>query len=331
MATIKVLELFSGIRATSKAFKELKMEIETTTVEFDADVQKVANELWNTNEPVRDVTKFETKIKYDFLIAGFPCQPFSKMGLNKGIDDERGKLYKDTLRIIEQSKPKNVILENVTSIMNYKHRVIVDDIEEKLGKLGYKINIQRINSKTFIPQNRPRVFISASLENEVKDIIIKKASDLMLGNYLDSEVSEKYIYDYKRIDKDGSKEWIVANGYIGPESARHTGETDGFRRFYKDTHTHKGALLASGGGSGVVVGWKEEYDGYKSDQLRDLFKKNKIQLRKITPSEALRLQGWKESDIKKLTKKFTDSEILHVAGNSMAIPVMKELIKNLIK
>lgn len=329
---LKVLELFSGIRATSKALQNIGIVANTTTVEFDPDVQKIANKLWDTpQEETRDVTKFNPYDSYDLLVAGFPCQPFSKMGKGLGYDDERGKLYKDTLRIIEKVKPKNLILENVSSITSDKHKHIVDDILSKLESWGYKINQQKINSKYFLPQNRPRFFIYASIEGELNDIKVPLKNNTSLKDFLEEKVDAKYIYDFNAVDKKKTKKWIIQNGYIGPESKNNKGETDGFRRFYKDTYTHKGALLASGGGTGVVVGWNDKYDNYNSEQVRQLLEQGKIELRKITPTESLLLQGWKKKDIKKIINEFPASEILHVAGNSMTIPVMEYILKELFK
>lgn len=331
MKNLKVLELFSGIRATSKALKNLGFNVKTTTVEFDPQVQKVANKLWDTSDPERDVTKFDMNTgDYDLLVAGFPCQPFSRMGLNLGVDDKRGGLYLNTLKIIRENQPKFVILENVTSIMNEKHVHVVESIIKQLEEDGYSVKVQRINSKFFVPQNRPRVFIYASKKGELDYVEIPE-QNTKLKNLLEKKVDERYYYSTDRITKNGTKKWLNKNGYIGPESVNFPGETDGFRRFYKDTHTHKGALLASGSGTAVVTKWKKEYEEYGHEEIQKLFDDGKIFLRNLSPREAMRMQGWEDFDIDKIINEFTPIEVLHVAGNSMTIPVMEAIIKKLIK
>lgn len=332
MKNIKVLELFSGIRATSKALKNLGYNAKTTTVEFNPEVQKVANKLWGTKDPVRDVTEFDMNTKnYDLLVAGFPCQPFSRMGLNKGVEDDRGGLYLNTLKIIKENQPKFIILENVTSIMNAKHVHVVDSIVKQLEEDGYTVKVQRINSKFYVPQNRPRVFIYASKNADLEFVDVPKKQSTKLKSVLENKVDKRYYFDPETISKSGKKKWLNKKGYMGPESVNFPGETDGFRRYYKDTHTHKGALLASGSGTAIVTKWKNEYEEYGNDEITKLFENKKIFIRNLSPREAMRMQGWEDIDIDKVIDEFTPMEVLHVAGNSMTIPVMEEILKKLIK
>lgn len=143
---MKVLELFAGIRATTEALRRQNIKHQTFTVEFDNAVQEVANTLHNTNEPVRDIKEFKAEMlpehwnkQADLVVAGFPCQPFSKAGKRKGFDDEsgKGKLYQDTLRVIEETNPTYVILENVKAITQDKHKWILKEIIDTLKGLGY--------------------------------------------------------------------------------------------------------------------------------------------------------------------------------------------------
>ncbi len=206
---MKVLELFSGIRATSEALNRLNVEHETFTVEFNEKFQNVANKLWGTDEPARDVTQFTAEWlpehwnkKADLVVGGFPCQPFSMAGKQQGFHDEkgRGKLYQDTLRVINEVQPTYVILENVKSILNKNHKWIITEIEETLKEWGYYVHTQVINSKNYLPQNRERVFVMASKIRQPEHIE-EKSHDMILRDFLeeDKEVSLNYFITNQQI------------------------------------------------------------------------------------------------------------------------------------
>lgn len=195
----KVLELFGGIIATSKALDNIGLEHETTYIDYDKKVVEVKNALWGTNDDTMNVEWLNTTVKYDLLIAGFPCQPFSMAGKGLGFDDSRGKLYKEVLRIIKNTNPNFIILENVKAITFKKHKWIITEIENELREMGYFVNTQIINAKNYLPQNRERVFIMASIYpiNKVED----KTHDMVLGDFLESNVDESLYYDDVKLGK----------------------------------------------------------------------------------------------------------------------------------
>ena len=101
----------------------------------------------------------------DVIAAGFPCQPFSAAGRRRGVNDRRGNLYLDCLRIVEAKKPAVVLLENVKGILAARAedgRKIIDIIKEKLETLGFLVSVRLLNAADYgVPQNRERVFIVA--------------------------------------------------------------------------------------------------------------------------------------------------------------------------
>lgn len=336
---IKVLEGFAGIRATSEALSRLGIEHTTTTVEFDKKVQEVANQLWKTNEPTRDVTKildpsYEHNLigrEFDMFVGGFPCQPFSMAGKGQGFHDEKGRgtLYIDTLNVIDHFRPDYVILENVKAITFKNHKWIITEIEETLKGWGYFVHTQIINAKDYLPQNRERVFVMASKIKQPREII-PTGHNLTLKDILEDNVPENYFINPNKADKDGSKKWLNTKNYIGPESINFPGSTDGTNRFYKDTATHKGALLASNPGK-VVIGFSEEMEN-KIKKNEHSFKEllTTLRLRTVTPREAWRLQGWRDDQIDKVID-LPKNKLYHTVGNSMAIPVMQAIVEELIQ
>lgn len=107
-----------------------------------------------------DVTKI-TKIPHvDMLVGGVPCQSWSIAGKKRGFDDPRGKLWYDTIRMVELAKPKVFIFENVKGLFDPRNRENLNLILDNLTALGYECHYQLLNSYDYdVPQNRSRIFI----------------------------------------------------------------------------------------------------------------------------------------------------------------------------
>lgn len=167
---VKVLELFAGIGACSKALTNLGIEHEIVdAVEIDKYAIKSFNAIHNTNFEPQDITKWNKDIDCDLIMHGSPCQDFSVAGRGAGGDEgsgTRSSLLYESLRIIEKLHPKYVIWENVKNLLSKKHRHNFDAYLESMEKLGYKNYYQVLNAKNYgIPQNRERVFTVSILDN----------------------------------------------------------------------------------------------------------------------------------------------------------------------
>lgn len=110
-----------------------------------------------------DIMKLDAKTlpKVDILVAGFPCQPFSIAGFQKGFDDDRGNLFFEVLRFIKDIKPKAFLLENVKNLASHDKGNTLKVIKKHLENEGYIINYKIMNTSEFgnIPQNRERIYI----------------------------------------------------------------------------------------------------------------------------------------------------------------------------
>ena len=106
--------------------------------------------------------------KFDILTAGFPCQPFSVMGKQRGFADPRGTMYYEILRVIDAVKPKIVFLENVKNLAEHDRGRTFITIYNTLAKRGYgvKYAVQGAHTHANIPQYRDRIFIVAFLDHE---------------------------------------------------------------------------------------------------------------------------------------------------------------------
>ena len=173
---IKVLELFGGIGACSKALENLNIKYELSDyVEIDKYAVASFNALHNTNYIPQDITKWDKDIDVDLIMHGSPCQDFSLAGKQAGGDKNSGtrsSLMYETIRIVNKLKPKYVIWENVKNILSKKHIHNFNAYIQALEDLGYKSYYKVLNSKDYgIPQNRERVF-TVSIRNDIsKDFL----------------------------------------------------------------------------------------------------------------------------------------------------------------
>ncbi|HUQ21190.1 MAG TPA: DNA (cytosine-5-)-methyltransferase [Gemmatimonadaceae bacterium] len=171
--SLTVASLFAGLGGFSLAFRREGFS-SIWANEFD----KFACATHRHNHP--DVPVIECNVKDfhpvvlnleppDILTAGFPCQPFSAAGERLGLDDERGTLYQEILRIVREfgrDRPAMLLLENVGNLLGHDERRTYPKIENDLRRAGYWMlpqNVRRLNTRihTDIPHNRERVFIIA--------------------------------------------------------------------------------------------------------------------------------------------------------------------------
>lgn len=174
------IDLFAGIGGFHAALSAMGGKC-VHAVEIDKDAAEVYQRNWGIN-PLGDIREVATEHEvlipeHDVLCAGFPCQPFSKSGAQKGMDETRGTLYWFILRIIQARKPKVVLLENVRNLAGPRHLHEWNVIIETLREEGYRVSeTPAIFSPHLLPPNmggrpqvRERVFITATLMGEDAD------------------------------------------------------------------------------------------------------------------------------------------------------------------
>lgn len=194
---IKVLELFAGIGACSKALERLGIEHEIVdAVEIDKYAIKSFNAVHGTNFEPQDITKWDKDIECDLIMHGSPCQDFSVAGKGAGGDKgsgTRSSLMYETLRIVEKLKPKYVIWENVKNLLSQKHRHNFDAYIKAMESLGYHSKYAVLNAKDYgVPQNRERVFTVSILGGGDFEFPPKQELSKKLKDVLEDSVDEKY-------------------------------------------------------------------------------------------------------------------------------------------
>ena len=221
---LKIIELFGGIGACSKALERLGIDYEIVDyVEIDKYAVKSFNAIHNTNFEPQDITTWDKDIKVDLIMHGSPCQDFSLAGKQAGGDKDSGtrsSLMYETIRIVEKLKPKYVIWENVKNLLSKKHRHNFDAYLETMEQLGYINYYQVLNAKDYgIPQNRERVFtVSIRDDSGIRkgaflgtfyledyeannfEFPPKQELKLKLKDMLEDEVDEKYYLSDKQLN-----------------------------------------------------------------------------------------------------------------------------------
>lgn len=208
MNKLKLLELFGGIGACSKALEKLNIPYEIVDyVEIDKYAVASYNAIHNTNFEPQDITTWNKDVEVDLIMHGSPCQDFSLAGKQAGGDEgsgTRSSLMYETIRIVDKLKPKYVIWENVKNVISKKHIHNFNNYIERMNELGYISYYQVLNAKDYgIPQNRERVF-TISIRKDLEQAFEfpqKQELKLKLKDMLEDNVDEKYYLSEDKVYK----------------------------------------------------------------------------------------------------------------------------------
>ncbi|WP_342252184.1 DNA (cytosine-5-)-methyltransferase [Spiroplasma endosymbiont of Amphibalanus improvisus] len=210
---IKFVDLFAGIGGFHQALKFVaqdnnidiecvfvseidKYAIETYTHNFNYDKNQIIN--------IRDIDNIEKDVpEHDFLFAGFPCQTFSNAGNKKGFLDEiRGTLFFEIAKILNEKKPKYILLENVKHIIKHDNGETWKIINNKLKEIGYLIPKKPLvlSPHNFgIPQERERVFIPGVLKSKIAENIDEIDLEEDINKYKKNFNSDNFIQEKNKI------------------------------------------------------------------------------------------------------------------------------------
>ena len=174
---IRFVDLFAGTGGLRLGFEQ---SLDDFNIQheclFSSDIDVQAQDTYQLNfgeRPAGDINEHKDEIPpFDFLLAGFPCQPFSYAGKRAGFGDTRGTLFFTVEELLRKYRPRGFLLENVRGLTTHDDGRTFETILNALRNIGYSVDYKFCNSSNFgVPQNRVRVFIYGSLDSSVKTLI----------------------------------------------------------------------------------------------------------------------------------------------------------------
>lgn len=299
-------------------------------VTYEHNFKKYSPELFSSGNFNSDITQADPDAIADFdvLCAGFPCQAFSHAGLKRGFEDTRGTLFFNVADIISHKKqkgkpPKVVLLENVKGLKSHDKGRTLITILDAMDKLGYYYKTEVLNSKNFgVPQNRERIFIVCWLKTDKDPNTFKFPLGLDNRGHV--------IYDKEKLIEQ-IKPTIISSILLPNPDEKYTISDRLFEGHKRRLKEHK----EKGNGFGFSL-FKPDmpYTStisaryYKDGSEIMIFQEGKNP-RKLTPKEAGKLQGYPIG--KEFNIVVSDVQAYKQFGNSVSIPVVKTLAKEILK
>lgn len=300
----RFIDLFAGTGAFTRALENTGKYECVFANDFDKSSKDIYTlnhgstfELGDLNDiPVNEIPE------HDLLCGGFPCQPFSIAGDQKGFKDSRSNVFWKIIEILKYHKPQNIILENVKNLTSHDSGNTFKIIQDALQDCGYfiKYTILDTSKVSCIPQHRERIYIVGFRDKESYERFNFDLPTIEKGNisdFMETNIPDKYYYS----DKYKVYDMIQSNV--------HKNISDNviyqYRRYYVRENKSNccPTLTANMGGGGHNV---------------PIIKDN-IGIRKLTPRECFNLQGFPK-DYK--LPKLSDSALYKLAGNAVSVPVI---------
>ena len=342
-------EIDKFARASYKAIHDTRGEIELHDITAVSD------------ESIRGIGRV------DIICGGFPCQAFSIAGNRRGFEDTRGTLFFEIARFASILRPKYLFLENVKGLLNHENGITFETIISTLDELGYNVEWQVLNSKDFgVPQNRERVFIIGHLRGErtrrifpisgenqsassqaVKSNTIKQFGVLQ-PNFNNSGVVYETdgIAPTLRAYQGGNLEpKIIQRGHGYNKGGEHSIAPTLTSNSYHENNVLKIAEATSQGYAKAQVGDSVNLSHPNSKTRRGRVGKRiantlltgesqgvvepDFGIRKLTPRECWRLQGFPDWAFDKAQEVNSNSQLYKQAGNSVTVNVIAAIAKEL--
>lgn len=329
--TYKSIDLFAGIGGIRLGFEQaFANNLSTVFVsEMDKFAQKTYQNYFHDSIPIQgDITqiKEEEIPSFDICLAGFPCQAFSMAGTGgkgrKGFLDDvegrnRGVLFLDVARICKFHKPKVIFCENVKGLVHHDKGNTFRVIKKTFEDLGYTLFYQVLNSKDFgIPQNRERIYIVAFRNDlHVEHFEFPKGKEegkCIMDILEDAPIPSKY---------------YISDTYwntLQEHKKRHQMKGNGFGYEIRDLHGIAGTIVCGGMGKerNLIID-SREHSMIPMTHIKGEI--NKENIRKLTPREWARLQGFPDD----YPLVLADTHLYKQLGNSVSVPVIRAIAENI--
>ena len=359
---MKFLDLFAGIGGFRLGMESAGHEC-VGFCEIDKFARKSYKAIHDTKGEIElhDITAVSDESirgigRVDIICGGFPCQAFSIAGNRRGFEDTRGTLFFEIARFASILRPKYLLLENVKGLLNHENGITFETIISTLDELGYDVEWQVLNSKDFgVPQNRERVFIIGHLRGECtrrvfplsgesqstsSQSVVKIGNVNPSGNGMNGEVyqADGLAPTLTTNKGEGQKIAIKSNaikqfGVLQPNfnQCGVVYETDGIAptiRAYQGGGLEP-KIIQRGhgynqGGEHDIAPTLTSNSYHENNHLSDGFR-----IRKLTPRECWRLQGFPDWAFDKAQEVNSNSQLYKQAGNGVTVNVIEAIAKEL--
>ena len=307
---MRVVSLFSGIGGIDLGFKQTGFDIVWAN-EKDHDAATTYRVNFGDKELVEeDIRRVDIKTipDFDVLVAGFPCQPFSIVGRQRGFNDPRGNLFFEIARILDVKRPSIVFLENVANLMEHDNGKTFLVIYNTLAQFGYAVKYKILDAQEYgnVPQKRKRIFIVAFLDYDKCDAFhfpepIERTVNL--NDILDRTLKHDDIYYYN-----------ASSFYFDEMEHIVTDKAALYKINDRGVSPHKYFICPT-----LTANMGTFHD-------RVPIIKDDYGIRKITPMECLALQGFpKEFAFKGISLNSAYKQ----CGNSVVVPVIKRIAEQI--
>ena len=307
----KFIDLFAGTGAFSYVLEKYGFEcvfandmIESSKKIYELNNKEGIFKLGDLNN-----IKLEEIPNHNILCGGFPCQPFSIAGKQKGFEDERSNVFWKIIKILQKYKPEIIILENVKNLQKHDKGNTFKIIKEKLEENGYLIKYKVLDTSklTEIPQHRERIYIICFLNENLYNkfnLNFEQKVNKKIFEFLESNVSDKFYYKEHLKVYDRVKEAVIKN--------ISTNTLYQYRRYYVRENKSNccPTLTANMGGGGHNVPLLLDNKG----------------IRKLTPRECFNLQGF-PNDYK--FPNLSNTKLYKLSGNAVSIPIIELIVDKL--
>lgn len=325
----KSIDLFAGIGGIRMGFDNAFGDnIKTVFVsEWDKPAQKTYRANYMDDfEIAGDITliREEDIPEFDICLAGFPCQAFSMAGKHGGFKDDykgrcRGTLFLDVVRICDYHKPKVIFCENVKGLTIHDKGKTFKVIREAFEEIGYKVFHQILNSKDFgVPQNRERIYLVCFRD------------DIAPENFFFPEKTDdtKRIYNILE-DAPISPKYYLSDVYMNTlrkHKQRHESKGNGFGYEIRPLDGIAGTIVCGGMGRerNLIIDHRP-HSMIPVTHIKGEI--NKEDIRKMTPREWARLQGFPDS----YNLILSDTHLYKQFGNSVTVPVIEAIAREIKK
>jgi len=356
MKIISVATVFSGIGAIEYALRRSKRKHKIVfACDNDAFVKKTYFANYNINEDkwyddVHNIDGVKYKDKIDLLVGGSPCQSFSMVGKRGGLDDFRGMLVYEFIRLVKEIQPKTFIFENVKGLLSHDSGNTWTMIEQGFKDLGYTIHKNVLNARDFgIPQNRERLFVVGFKKKRTFVPPQPIKLELKMQDLLEDNFDSKYFLPVKGVtfvtaEKNLKKRYTQIDGQIALcQKANQQFNWHGdFVSSVSDVVNLEKYYLSDKVKNYVLsTGTKGFYSNPQTDLevarplLSTMAKMHRAgvdnyvtrgeRLRKLTPKECLRLMGFND-DFRIVV---SDTQMYKQAGNSIVVDVLMHLLDSI--